>query len=191
MLFKTKCRISLKRLLSFSLIVAASTYGQTSKDLASRYPSVSAFEVRQGILMTTNFSQDGQVCEIILEKRHETPAKTDLSAIIPPELVKQLIDELAPATERGHPAKRYALGDSESTITGNVEVRESEFENVSIRIIGSLSESCSSGDEVIIIRWKKRTCAISKAPTAVLVNPRTSSATTNPVARSVSTPRSR
>lgn len=160
MLFK---KISGSLPLAFCLLVIASASGQTADDLASKYPVVSAYEVRPGILMTAKYAADGQACEITLEKRHETPKKIDLGSTIPRDQIKQLIDELVPPSERGNPTKRYLKGDSESTIGGGVVDTESDYENVSIKIIGTTSSSCDSGDEVVTIRWKKRTCAAPQA----------------------------
>jgi hypothetical protein len=151
-------------------MVAVPACGQTSGDLATKYPVVSAYEVRPGILMTAKYAEDGQACEITLEKRHQTPEKIDLGSTIPRERVKQLIDELVPASEKGQPTKRYLKG-AESTIGGGVVDTESEFENVSIQIVGSTSESCDSGDEVVTIRWKKRTCAAPKPSAASSMKP--------------------
>jgi hypothetical protein len=150
------------RVLLCWLIGVASALGQTSTELASKYSQVPAYEIRPGILMTARYAEDGQVCEMVIEKRHETPAKTDLSSAIPRQVVKQLIDELVPPAERGKPSKPYFKEDAESTISGGVEDRESDFENVSIKVVGSVSQSCDSGDEVIVIRWKKRACGASK-----------------------------
>jgi len=155
--------ISFRMLSLCCLIGVASASGQTSTELASKYSQVAAYEIRPGILMTAKYADDGQVCEMVIEKRHETPAKTDLGSAIPRPMVKQLTDELVPAAERGQPTKRYFKGDAESTISGGVEDRESDFENVSIKVVGTISQSCDSGDEVIVIRWKKRACVASKS----------------------------
>jgi hypothetical protein len=153
---------SFAMLLLCCLIGVGSASGQTSTELASKYSPVAAYEIRPGILMTAKYADDGQVCEMVVEKRHETPAKTDLGSAIPRSMVKQLIDELVPAAERGRPTKPYFKEDAESTISGGVEDRASDFENVSIKVVASISQSCDSGDEVIVIRWKKRACMASK-----------------------------
>jgi len=139
-------------------VITTCFWGQTAADISSKYPVVNAYEVRPGILLTTKFANDGQVCEMVLEKRHKTVEKIDFGSTIPRELVQQLLNELVPVAERGKTTRRYLRGDSESTITGNVEITESEYENVSIEILGSLSPG-ASGDVVVAIHWKKRTCA--------------------------------
>jgi hypothetical protein len=156
--------------LSLIAMFATCAWGQTATDISAKYPIVNAYEVRPGILMTTKYAEDGQVCEMVLEKRHKTVEKTDFGLTIPHELVRQLLDELVPKAERGKTTKRYLRGDSESTITGNVEVTESEYENVSIEILGSLSPGVS-GDVVVTIHWKKRTCAAPQSTSVATAKP--------------------
>jgi hypothetical protein len=151
--------------LSLIAIFCAVAQGQTAADISSKYPVVNAYDVRPGILLTAKYAEDGQVCEMTLEKRHKTPDKTDFGSTIPHGVIRQLIDELAPASERGKPAKRYLRGDSESTISGTIETTESEYENISIQILGNLSPT-ELGDVVATIRWKKRTCAAPQATAA-------------------------
>jgi hypothetical protein len=135
------------------------TWGQIAADISAKYPVVNAYEVRPGILMTAKYTKEGQVCEMALEKRHKTSERIDLGSTISRELIRQLVDELVPMNERGKPTKQYLRNNSESTITGNVEVTESEFENVFIEIVGSVSPE-ASGDVVATIHWKKRTCEV-------------------------------
>jgi hypothetical protein len=164
-----KVRMSAKpRVVPYLLVMfAACAWGQTAADISAKYPVVNAYEVRPGILMTTKYAEDGQVCEMVLEKRHKTVEKTDLGSTIPHEVVRQLLDELVPAVDRGKRTKRYLRGDSESTISGNIELTESEYENVSIEILGSLSPG-ASGDVVVTIDWKKRTCAAPQGTPAAM-----------------------
>jgi hypothetical protein len=151
----------LKTLLSFSLVtifgVLAS--GQTSADLSARYPAISAYEVRPGILMTALYGEDGQVCQMTIERRHSTPKEKDidLSSTISRKAIDQLTDELVPAAERGPATSRWL--DADSYVAGGVSDIKHSFENVSIEIVGSTSQSCNGGDEVVIIRWRKRGCA--------------------------------
>jgi hypothetical protein len=147
-------------------------HGQTAVDISNKYPVVNAYQVRPGIVMTAKYADDGQVCEMVLEKRHKTTDGADFDSTIPHEVVRQLLDELVPTAERGKTTKRYFRGsDSESTILGNVEITESEYENVSIRIFGGVSSPGLSGDVVITIRWKKRTCAATQSASVAMTKP--------------------
>jgi hypothetical protein len=146
--------------LCFIAALAVPSWGQTARDMSARYPVVNAYEVRPGILMAAKYAEDGQVCEMRIEKWHQMPEKTELGSTMPRALIRQIIDELAPLPDRGKPTKRYLRDNSESTISGNIEVTESEFEKVSIEIIGSVSPG-ASGDVTASIRWKDRVCASS------------------------------
>jgi len=142
--------MSIKSLWLLCLTVVCSAWGQTASDLASKYSAVTAYEVRPGILMTARYAQDGQVCEMTLEKRHQTPGKVDLDSTIPHELVKELVEELVPVSERGKPANQFTKKWGYITsIFGSLAVSEAQFENVSIEIDGSVSGSSSTGDEVV------------------------------------------
>jgi hypothetical protein len=137
--------------------------GQTSAYLSAKYVPLSAYEVRPGVLMTATYGEDGQVCVMTIEKRHSSSkrADIDLSSKMPAKLVDELTDELVPPAERG-PAKSKWL-DDDSYVAGGVSYTKRSFENVSIEIHGSTSESCDGGDEVVIIRWTKRSCGNSVA----------------------------
>lgn len=138
------------------VLIAVFASGQTSDNLAAKYPSISAYRVRPGLLMTARFAGDGQVCEMVLERRY-TPDQTDADSTIPSKLEDQLIDELVPTAERGSSATGRWLNNS--FVAGGVTHRERDFENVLIEIDGTVS----GGDKVIVIHWKKRTCADAKA----------------------------
>lgn len=149
-----------KPLFVFCLMTVVVTYGQTSDELAAKYPVVAAYEVRSGIIMTAQYAKDGQVCEVVFETRHyRTPEEIDLGSTIPPTITDQLIDEMVPASERGPAKNRWSTG---SRVTGSVLHVERDFENVLIERDGSVS----TGDEIVIIHWKKRTCAVAKSNSA-------------------------
>jgi hypothetical protein len=133
------------------VLIAVLASGQTSDNLAAKYPAISAYEVRPGILMTAKYAGEGQVCEMVLERRY-SPDQTDADSIIPGKLEDQLIDELVPTAERGSATSRWL---NNSFVAGGVTHRERDFEKVLIEIDGTVS----AGDKIVVIRWKKRTCA--------------------------------
>ena len=147
------CRPCLALLLT--IFAASLAKGQTSENLAAKYPVIAAYQVRPGILMTARYSEDGQVCEMVLERRY-TPDQSDADSTISPKLEDQLIEELVPTTERGQAKSRW-LGNS--FVAGGVTHTERDFENVLIEIDGTVSE----GDKVVVIHWKKRACAATKS----------------------------
>jgi hypothetical protein len=131
---------------------------QTSSELGAKYPELRVYEIRPGVLMRAEYAVDGQVCRITLEKYHATSKGVDLDSVIPTELTEQLIDEVAPVTERGKRLDSFGKWGYESTISGDLLVKDATYENVSIEIAGTVS-TCRSGDMVVTVRWRKRTCA--------------------------------
>jgi hypothetical protein len=52
-----------------ALCIAATALGQTSADLTSKYRQVISYEVRPGVLVTPKYTAEGQVCEMVIERR--------------------------------------------------------------------------------------------------------------------------
>lgn len=140
----------------FSLALAISATSQTASDFAAKYHPVSAYELRPGILMTAKYADDGQICEAIIETRHyHPPTGIDLRSTIAESTKRELIDELAPPTIRGKQTSRWL---KHSYLQGGILHLERDYENVLIVTDGDQN----SGDEILAIRWKKRTCPESK-----------------------------
>lgn len=134
----------------------AAAFGQTPADLQRKYGTPSnVFEVRPGVLMTVKCGADGQVSEMIVERRRTTDAKINLNSTLPDAMVQELIDELAPVETRG---KRIDKGYMdkwylESNISGNLIETNRKYENFTITLIGNLSASGEgSGTMVLIIK---------------------------------------
>ncbi len=162
------------RMLLVCVAIAASALGQTAGDLAAKYPSVSAYKVRPGILMTATYAEDGQVCEMVLQRRY-MPDQTDADSTIPAKQEERLIEELVPEDARGPATSKWLTN---SSVGGGVMHTEKDFENVLVKIDGTYSctegksgskPDCGhGGTSVITIRWKKRACAVSDPKTGDL-----------------------
>jgi hypothetical protein len=122
-----------------------------------KYRAVETYEIRPGILMMPRYSDDGQVCEIEIEKRHYLNEKAFLGSTIPREVFTQIADELAPANERG-PLDPNLGTQYLSAYAGNGITTFAEYRNISILIFGIQSPSESAGDVVEVISWKNRKC---------------------------------
>jgi hypothetical protein len=72
---------------------------RTSDNLSTKYPIVSAYGVRPGILMTAKYAENGQVCEMVMQRCY-SPDQPNADSTIPNKLEDQLIDELVPGVER-------------------------------------------------------------------------------------------
>jgi len=122
----------------------------------SKYKAVEAYEIRPGILIMPRYSEDGQVCEIGLERAHYSLAKITLDASLSRSEIDQIADELVHANERG-PRTFGNLGDLVME-DGGALVTVADYERVSIQIYGSDSPKSGEGNVAATIRWKTRKC---------------------------------
>ena len=127
-----------------------------------KYKAVEAYEVRPGILMMPRYSENGEVCEIGLERRHYSPEKIYLDSTLSREEINQIADELVPTNERGPKTKGIGEGDDMSW-SGRGLTTTSAYENVSIEIYSDISatsrkDQIAAGDIAATIKWKNRKC---------------------------------
>jgi hypothetical protein len=134
--------------------IAATALGQTSADLGAKYRRVTSFEVRPGILMTPRYAVDGQVCEMVVERRHKIETGINFGDLLSKELVKELVDELVPEAERGKNLTEIL----NTSVDGGFITTEYTYENVLVRVYG-ITRPAPAGDRVITITWPKRTCS--------------------------------
>ena len=126
----------------------------------AKFKAVEAYEVRPGILMIPTYSADGQLCEIGLEKLHYSPEVIHLDSTLSRKDIDQIFGELVPSEERG-PRPASLLQRGMTTFSGHGMVTDEEYQNVSIRIFGSISEvgETKTPDEVAAtLNWKGRKC---------------------------------
>jgi hypothetical protein len=96
---------------------------------------------------------------MVLEKAHLVNGQIYLGSSIPKGSLDDIFAEVAPAAERGAPARNSVKSISETTsVSGNLITTERAFENVSFTSYGNttLGESL-----VAVVKWTKRTCADS------------------------------
>jgi len=143
-------------LISALLMLGAVAAAQDANTLRGKYRPVHAFEVRPSVLMTAKFADDGQVCELALEKRHSQDKVVSLGSALPDKLIDEVLDEVVPESERGKPNKNL-FGLSE--ISGQSAVTIMDYENVEIRKLLSVSAGCDNGVQVVTVRWTRRRCS--------------------------------
>ena len=137
------------------LAFASPSWGQTSTDLDRKYPKVTSYEIKPGIVMIPQYAEDGNVCEMSVE-RH--PASHILGATFSTEEAKSVIDELVPETQRGQHVKTGKYDKwLNTTVTGGFTDTEYSYENISIHIYGTTRPE-PSGEMLIVIKWLKRAC---------------------------------
>ncbi len=135
------------------LLLSASS----GREKFANYKAVEAYEIRPGILMMPRYSGDGQVCEVEIEKRHYSDGVVYLGSTIPHETILKIIDEIAPASERG-PSIKNLGSEYLSMRSGPSVTTVAEYLNVSIEIDGQTTPVEFAGDVVAFIRWKNRKC---------------------------------
>jgi hypothetical protein len=134
--------------------------------------------------MTASYAVDGQVCEMILEKRHTTKENdetvVDEASSFTDAEVRELLDELVPAPERGAKINEPL---NESIVGHSIWVVDT-YENIHVEIDGFLdyndfedsrskarspghqkpaakkcAQSANNQKLVIMISWRKRQCS--------------------------------
>lgn len=146
-------------ILFLTLVVAA--LGQTPADLSAKYPQVTAYKVRPGVLMTARFVADGQVCEMTLEKRQTTDTGIVFGETFSDTEVRSLVDDLVPENERG----RNRTGPLNENIDGDFITTEYAYENALVRVYGIIRPAGSAGNRVIVITLPKRPCGEVRSAT--------------------------
>jgi hypothetical protein len=148
---------------------------QSAADLSAKYPVVTAYEVRPGIMMTPLYASNGQVCEMVLE-RHTTNTETktvmNFDSPLSKDLVKELVDELAPPSERGKQLTGIENWFGSVTVDGPFIVTKYNYENVVVEVNGIKHDSAPGSDMVLIIKWRKRVCRQEGQPSPTAQNPR-------------------
>ena len=146
--------------LAASCLFFAALSAHPAKELQSRYRRVESYEIRPGILATPTYGDTGQLCKLSVEKRHVQADVVEMSPTMPSKLTHEIIDELAPDSERGRRTRASGPFDYE-TISGSVAVLLLDYENVSVQIYRDRS---GSGDTAVILKWKKSACGSYSEP---------------------------
>ncbi|MGH3428467.1 MAG: hypothetical protein ACRD4E_12400 [Bryobacteraceae bacterium] len=150
-------KISRGRMLIVKLCVLSFTLPslcQNAQQLASRFKTVSAYELRTGILMLAKFDADGQICQATITPVAAESAKS--AADIPQRLADELIEEIVPMDMRGAPERFF---DPDSTVAGGVYEVKMNYALVTVEEIGFYSvDPQQETIQRIVLRWRKREC---------------------------------
>lgn len=143
-----------------SLVVVILGLPATHQPLAG-YPRMESYEIRPGVLAMPKYADDGELCQVSIEKLHIQQSGVELGVpTIPRETVLKMIDELAPPSERGKAISQLAGFDYIDVINGTADIAAANYEKVLVQIYGSTS---LPGDVAVVLRWKKKACASSKS----------------------------
>jgi hypothetical protein len=123
------------------------------------YKAVEAYEVHPGILMFPRYAEDGRVCEVGLERLHYSPEKIVLYSTLYRQDIDSIVDELAPASERG--ARSGRPPDGLFSMTGLGMTAIEQYEHVTVQIhsaLPGLSEKSNIDTIAAVITWRDRLC---------------------------------
>jgi hypothetical protein len=151
-------KISCRRLLIgklFVIFVTLPSLCQSAQQLASRFRTVSAYELRPGILMLSKFDPSGQICEATIEP--VAVAESVKSApVLSERLADELTEEIVPVGVRGAP-ERFL--DPDSTVAGGVYEVKMNYALVTVEKVGFYSEAPKhEAIQMVVIKWRKREC---------------------------------
>jgi len=124
----------------------------------AKYKALSVYAAGSGILVLPRYSSDGQLCEVTLEKQHYSGDAVDLSSSLPHDRVMEVVNAVAPASERGKITTPFGA-EYMSKYDGVGVTTFAEYEAVSIQIYGRTAPASEAGDIAVRIQWKKRACA--------------------------------
>jgi hypothetical protein len=146
--------------LAVTAVIVLASFIDSGREKFTHYKAVEAYEIRPGILMMPRYSSEGQICEIVLEKRHYSPEVVRLDSDLSYKEIDQIFAELVPPDERGPRAKGFERGDLIEL--GHSLTITAEFEKVSIQIVSkelsARRHTINVENVVAVVRWKNRTC---------------------------------
>lgn len=128
------------------------SHPQSASNLGNRYPTVTSYEVRPGILMTPRYTADSQVCQMSIERQRATRSGVMLDSFMSDKLVKEIADELAPRAERGNPSPGPE-GRAIVLAIGVVTTTTYLYQNTNIEVLDGTGR-----ERVVVISWKDRKC---------------------------------
>lgn len=146
------------------LLCSSRVLSQASDDLEAKYGKrLNAFEVRPGIMMRLQRGATGQGVEMRIEPFSGTDSSLYFHRTMEASLVKEVIDQLVPMSERGKPGSAFGL----TVIYGSTWRASYDYDFVAITLTGSVSvdnppwepatkENPFHWAQVILIKWNDK-----------------------------------
>lgn len=127
------------------------TRAQSPAELSVKYgPPAEAYEIRPHVLMTVKYSQDNQVSEYVIEARHNSGHANSGESLMSEKLVNELIDELAPSSQRGNHQRSITF------TSGCNELSVATYERIEIRTVATCPSPGGNRIASIVIGWVGR-----------------------------------
>lgn len=147
------------------LSVLSATNAQSPSGFARKYPAVTSYEVRPGVFMTPTVGPNGKVCEMTVEKRHLNGNVLDSDGFLSDQLVEDLIDELAPLSQRGKELTGIDNWFGSVEIAGTLVISRKTYENAVVEIYGNNPPHSPIENQAFVIIWKNSSCKDSQPAT--------------------------
>ena len=153
---------NLSKVFLLILFLPLSIMAQTSSELHQKYKITSAvesFEVRQGIIATVLYGENGEAVEVFIKPRlfyTNDPSKKEM----PFKVFEEILDEFIPMAKRGK-----LCGETDS-VSGRNHYVHTTYENVSLYSVIHNRGADNATASMIQVRWEKIYCpsATSKPP---------------------------
>jgi len=142
--------------------LAATIQAQTSADLGAKYRQTISYELRSGVVMTPRYAPDGQVCEMVVEKRAQNEMGIVFGFSFSDKERQEVVDQVISPHERG----KDDTDRLNTTIDGGFITSDYTYDNVQIRVQG-VTRPNPNPALVITITWRKRNCADASAGQAL------------------------
>jgi hypothetical protein len=147
-------------LFAVTLCLAEVAGSQSSADLSHKYRTVVFFEIRPGVVMAPQYTANGDVCQMAVQKLSETEQGNLADNFFSEHEIGDLVDELAPPVERG---KEITLGLSnghgpEGYMAGGMIERIMTYENVIVAAVGRSQLKPPARNTVLVFTWRNRVC---------------------------------
>jgi hypothetical protein len=143
------------RALFIIVSICITVNAQSREELHKRYgsPISETFAARPGVFVTTSFAESGEVCEMIIHAQPLTESLDfPITKIMESRVVKEIIDDLVPMSQRGQPLGGEFLNIVCLPLNNCFGVSES-YERDTIRRTGGTDK-----ERYATIRWKTAAC---------------------------------
>ena len=142
------------------ILMVLPVVSQTNGDFLQRYqsPKKGTYVVRPNIIMSVKFGDDSSakdVCRAVIEPETTASSNEVGSEIFPSELALEIIDEVAPITQRGK------LINSVSFNGGCTGMKADLYEEVTINHV-TRCDAAGGGTYRATIKWKTNWCEDKK-----------------------------
>jgi len=138
-----------------TFLTVAPSMAQTAKEFQQRYgvpDDKGRYIVRPGIALIASFAENGQLCKLQIESQHSEPTRGALHPLLPAEAITELIDEIAPISQRGRGRPIITWSAGCTTIEGE------DYDNIKVRRTILCKADGGSGVWYANIYWKRQEC---------------------------------